>query len=98
MKRDQVFVGRLKVRIQASVRLPTTFGRLATFEIGFEIYQSENDDGQAMFFSSRASEQAAQFARVILSELLALIVQACLRLFELIGRTSPCPVDIVVPD
>lgn len=54
MKRDEVFVGRLKVRIQTSVRLPTTFGRLATFEIGFEIYQSENDDGQAMFFSSLA--------------------------------------------
>src|SRR5437667_10651558 len=98
MKRDQVFVSRLKVRIQTSVRLPTTFGRLATFEIGFEIYQSENDDGQAMFFSSRACEQAAQLARIILSALLALIVQACLGLFELIVRSSPCPVYIVVPD
>src|SRR2546430_7542780 len=75
MKRDEVFVSRFQMRIQTSVRLPTTFGRLATFEIGFEIYQSENDDGQAIFFSSRACEQAAQLARVILSELLALIVQ-----------------------
>jgi len=44
------------------------------------------------------AKQAAQLTRVILAELLALIVQAALRRIQLISRTSPCPIDIVVPN
>src|SRR2546427_7010325 len=51
-----------------------------------------------MFFGSRPSKQAAQLACIILSELLGLMVQAWLRRIQFLQRTSPCPVDIVVPD
>jgi hypothetical protein len=36
-KRDQVFVGRLQMRVQTSVRLSQALGYLSTFEIRFEI-------------------------------------------------------------
>ncbi len=51
-----------------------------------------------MFFSPRASNYAAQLARIILPELLALAVQAPHRCIQLIRRTSPRPIDIVMAD
>src|SRR5438876_11781244 len=98
MEGEKIFVRRFQVRIQTCVRFSKTLGLLATFEIRFEIDQSEHDEGHAMFFSPRASKQAAQLATVVLPELLALAVQASLRCIQLIRRTSPRPIDIVVPD
>ncbi len=76
MEGEKIFVRRFQVRIQTCVRFSKALGLLATFEIRFEIDQSENDDGYAMLFSSRAPKQAAQLTRIILSELLGLLVQA----------------------
>src|SRR6266568_510853 len=56
MEREKIFVRRFQVRIQTCVRFSKALGRLATFEIRFEIDQSEDDEGYAMFFSPRASK------------------------------------------
>src|SRR6266487_4362445 len=76
MEREKIFVRRFQVRIQTCIRFSKTLGRLATFEIRFEIDQAEHDEGYAMFFSPRASKQTAQLATVVLPELFALAFQA----------------------
>src|SRR6266567_104926 len=98
MEGEKIFVRRFQVRIQTCVRFSKALGLLATLEIQFEIYQSENDEGYAMFFSPRASKQAAQLATVVLPELFGLAFQAPLRCIQLIRRTSPRPIDIVMAD
>src|SRR6266700_1394158 len=98
MEREKIFVRRFQVRIQTFVQLSKALGRLATFEIQFEIYESENDDPHAMSFPSSASEYAAQLATIVLPELFALVVQTPLRYNQFIRRTPPRPIDIVVPD
>ena len=98
MEREEVFVRRFQVRVQTRVRLSKALGCFATFEIQFEIYESENDDGDAVSFTSSVSDYAAQLATVVLPKLFALVVQTPLRCIQLIRPTSARPIDIIMPD
>src|SRR4029077_20092929 len=97
-KRDEIFVGRLQVRIQSWLFLAKTLRFFAAFEISSEVHQSENDNRHGANLLTRAVHERSESALENLPENSPLPLQTVIRLFELSPRTPPSPIDIVVPD